>query len=103
MFWVAFSGLPRRLHDYPLIYLGWQSLSTVGHFISMIGVFCFYITLIESSFERKLHILNYNLIPRFYVNYSIYNYKLINNNYNLKNYNSFNLNKKAKNYIIKHI
>lgn len=103
MFWVAFSGLPRRLHDYPLIYLGWQSLSTVGHFISMIGVFCFYITLIESSFERKLHILNYNLIPRFYVNYSIYNYKLINNNYNLKNYNSFNLNKKAKNYIVKNI
>ena len=100
MFWVAFSGLPRRLHDYPLIYLGWQSLSTVGHFISMIGVFCFYITLIESSFERKLNIVTYNLIPRFYNNFSIYNYKLINNISNLKNYNSFNTNKKIKKYII---
>jgi len=103
MFWVAFSGLPRRLHDYPLIYLGWQSLSTVGHFISMIGVFCFYITLIESSFERKLHILTYNLIPRFYNNISIFKYKLINNTYNFKNYNSYNLNKKSKQYIVKYI
>jgi len=103
MFWVAFSGLPRRLHDYPLIYLGWQSLSTVGHFISMIGVMSFYITLIESSFERKLNVLTYNLIPRFYVNFSIFNFKLISNNYNLKNYNSYNLTKKTKNYIIKNI
>ena len=66
MFWVAFSGLPRRLHDFPLMYLGWQSLSTVGHFISMIGVFCFYVTLLESNFERKLITLTYNLVPRLY-------------------------------------
>lgn len=66
MFWVAFSGLPRRLHDFPLMYLGWQSLSTVGHFISMIGVFCFYVTLLESNFERKLTTLTYNLVPRLY-------------------------------------
>jgi cytochrome c oxidase subunit 1 len=42
MFWVAFSGLPRRLHDFPLMYLGWQSLSTAGHFVTMLGVFFFY-------------------------------------------------------------
>lgn len=66
LFWVAFSGLPRRLHDFPLMYLGWQSMATVGHFISMLGVFCFYATLLESTFERKLIPLTFNLVPRFY-------------------------------------
>lgn len=84
MFWVAFSGLPRRLHDFPLIYLGWQSMSTVGHFISMIGVFCFYTTLLESSFERKLIPLTHNLVPRFYVDNTVIYLKNINVKLNKK-------------------
>ena len=70
LFWVAYSGLPRRLHDFPLMYLGWQSMATSGHFITMLGVFSFYTTLIESNFDKKLSILSHNLTPRFY-NYSI--------------------------------
>lgn len=84
MFWVAFSGLPRRLHDFPLIYLGWQSMSTVGHFISMIGVFCFYTTLLESSFERKLTPVTINLVPRFYVDSTFIYLKTINIKLNKK-------------------
>ena len=84
MFWVAFSGLPRRLHDFPLMYLGWQSMSTVGHFTSMIGVFCFYITLLESNFERKLVVLTHNLVPRMYNDYSYLYLKKINMNLNKK-------------------
>ena len=42
MFWVSFSGLPRRLHDFPAIYMGWQSMSTVGHFLTMLGVVYFF-------------------------------------------------------------
>ena len=84
MFWVAFSGLPRRLHDFPLIYLGWQSMSTVGHFISMIGVFCFYTTLLESSFERKLTPVTINLVPRFYVDSTFLYLKTINTKLNKK-------------------
>ncbi len=84
MFWVAFSGLPRRLHDFPLIYLGWQSMSTVGHFISMIGVFCFYSTLLESSFERKLTPLTHNLVPRLYVDTTVLYLKNINIKLNMK-------------------
>ena len=66
MFWVAFSGLPRRVHDFPLMFIGWQSLSTSGHFITMIGVFAFYTTLFESTFDKKISTVSYNLIPRFY-------------------------------------
>lgn len=66
MFWIAFSGLPRRLHDFPLMYIGWQSVSTAGHFVTMIGVFAFYTTLFESTFDKKLSAISHNLVPRFY-------------------------------------
>lgn len=102
MFWVAFSGLPRRLHDFPLMYLGWQSMSTVGHFISMIGVFCFYITLLESSFERKLITVTYNLLPRMYHDVSYLHLKKINLVLNKKRQTSFPK-KKTRMYLIKHL
>ena len=99
MFWVAFSGLPRRLHDFPLIYLGWQSMSTVGHFVSMIGVFCFYTTLLESSFERKLTPVTINLVPRFYVDSTFAYLKNINIKLNKKKKKKTNLvNKKTRVY-----
>jgi heme/copper-type cytochrome/quinol oxidase subunit 1 len=91
LFWVAFSGLPRRLHDFPLMYLGWQSMATVGHFTSMIGVFCFYITLLESSFERKLVALTHNLLPRMYNDISYLYLKKITLILNKKKQTSFPL------------
>lgn len=77
MFWVAFSGLPRRLHDFPLMYLGWQSMSTVGHFVTMLGVFFFYTTLFESTLEKKITIITYNLLPRVYNEFSFLELKQI--------------------------
>lgn len=59
-------------------------MSTVGHFISMIGVFCFYTTLLESSFERKLIPLTHNLVPRFYVDNTVIYLKNINVKLNKK-------------------
>lgn len=102
LFWVAFSGLPRRLHDFPLIYLGWQSMATVGHFTSMIGVFCFYITLLESSFERKLTVLTHNLVPRMYNDTSYIFLKKINLNLNKKRQTLFPT-KKTRNYLLKYV
>lgn len=77
MFWVAFSGLPRRLHDFPLMYLGWQSMSTVGHFVTMLGVFFFYATLFESTIEKKITVIIYNLLPRVYNEFSFIELKQI--------------------------
>ena len=65
MFWVSFSGLPRRLHDFPAIYMGWQSMSTVGHFITMIGVLAFYLMILDSHLEKKLQTYLHTLTPRF--------------------------------------
>ena len=30
MFWLGFSGLPRRIHDYPVIFMGWQGMASTG-------------------------------------------------------------------------
>lgn len=60
-------------------------MSTVGHFTTMIGVFCFYATLLESSFEKKLTTYIYNLVPRFYNNSSYTCYKNINQILNISN------------------
>lgn len=64
LFWVSFSGLPRRLHDFPAIFTGWQSMATAGHLVTMTGVLFFYITLYDAHRERKLGVpLNF-MIPR---------------------------------------
>lgn len=102
LFWLAFSGLPRRLHDFPLMYLGWQSLATVGHLTTMIGVFCFYTALFESTLEKKLTIYLYNLVPRLYNDYSFFKLKLSNNIVNYTQLTVFPF-KKSRTIIFKNI
>lgn len=64
LFWLSFSGLPRRLHDFPAIYTGWQSMATAGHFITMTGVLFFYVMLYDSHIEKKVSIPINFMIPR---------------------------------------
>jgi len=45
--------MPRRVHDYPVIFTGWHSMSTAGHFITLMGCIFFYIMLLDSHIERK--------------------------------------------------
>jgi heme/copper-type cytochrome/quinol oxidase subunit 1 len=42
LFWVGYAGMPRRIHDYPSVFMGWQGMASVGHFITLIGVFFFF-------------------------------------------------------------
>ena len=77
LFWVSFSGLPRRLHDFPAVYMGWQSMATVGHLITMVGVLAFYSMLLDSHIERKISSFIISLIPRLNKRASYYLHKLI--------------------------
>ena len=98
LFWVSFSGLPRRLHDFPAVYMGWQSMATAGHFITLIGVSAFYITLIDSHFERKLTLFIHTLVPRLNKRVLYYIYKFIHFSQVQKTY-SFIPNKYSLKYI----
>ena len=42
LYWVGYNGLPRRYHDYPLVFVGWQGLATGGHIITLFSIFFFF-------------------------------------------------------------
>lgn len=65
LFWVGYNGLPRRYHDYPVIYLGWQGMASVGHLITIISIVFFFFMLGDSFLEKKIHIHTHLGLPRF--------------------------------------
>lgn len=76
LFWVSFSGLPRRLHDFPAVFSGWQSMATAGHFVTMVGVCCFYVMLFDAHRAGKTQITPTLLLPRFSKRVLYYIYKI---------------------------
>lgn len=76
MFWLGFSGLPRRVHDYPLVFIGWNSMISSGHLITMLGVLFFFVMLADSHFEKKLPIFSNLGIPRWHKRVLYYLFKI---------------------------
>lgn len=99
LFWIGYNGLPRRYHDYPLFYMGWHGLSTIGHFLVLISILFFFIGIMESFLEKKIHTHNTLGIPRFNkrinyylfkIRYNQYVVNINNNSLNLSGYSSIN-------------
>ena len=76
MFWLGFSGLPRRVHDYPVMFTGWQNMATIGHFITLTGIFFFFLMLFDSHYENKLNVPSTLGIPRWYKRIQYYLFKI---------------------------
>lgn len=53
-FYLGFSGMPRRIHDYPVVFMGWHSLSTAGHFVTLVGIIFFFLMILDSHIERRM-------------------------------------------------
>jgi len=84
MFWLGFSGLPRRIHDYPAIFVGWQSMATVGHFITLTGIIFFFFMLFDTVVERR-HVVSTTLgLPRWYKRAAYYIFKTASFGYSAK-------------------
>lgn len=98
IFWIGYNGCPRRYHDYPLVFSGWNSISTSGHMLSIISSFIFFFMIFDSflikqnSYQFNLYIprlnkrINYFLFKIFFIqivtkkvlinfNYLVYNLK----------------------------
>ena len=76
MFWLGFSGLPRRVHDYPVVFMGWQGMATSGHVITLVGIIFFFLMLIDSHVEKKVAIHKHLGIPRWHKRVQYYVYKI---------------------------
>ena len=87
LFYLGYNGCPRRYHDYPFVYLTWNSLSSFGHQLTLISVFIFSVTIYDSYIlKNNFHQFNFN-IPRWHKRINYYNYKII----FLKKYNKCNI------------
>ena len=68
--------MPRRIHDYPAVFTGWHSMSTAGHFITLVGVFFFYIMFLDSHIERKTATTHTLGLPRWHKRILYYLFKI---------------------------
>jgi len=76
LFWVGYAGLPRRVHDYPVVFMGWQGMASLGHFITLVSLVFFFIMLLDSHLEKKIMIYSTLGIPRWHKRISYYLFKI---------------------------
>jgi cytochrome c oxidase subunit 1 len=76
MFWVGSAGLPRRVHDYPVIFAGWQSMATAGHFTTLVGITFFFLMILDSHLEKRVGTTSTLGIPRWHKRVSYYLFKI---------------------------
>lgn len=78
LYWVGYNGLPRRYHDYPVMYMGWHGLSTAGHLLTMLSICFFFLGILESKFRKKGYISSTYGIPRYFKRVQYFLFKIIN-------------------------
>jgi len=76
MFYLGFSGLPRRIHDFPAVFVGWHGMATVGHFITLTGVLFFFLMMLDSHIERRVGTPSSLGIPRWHKRVLYYVFKI---------------------------
>lgn len=75
-FYLGFAGMPRRVHDYPVVFMGWHSMSTAGHFVTLVSVFFFFLMLLDSHIERRVSVLHSLGVPRWHKRINYYIFKI---------------------------
>jgi len=62
LYWVGYNGLPRRYHDYPIIFMGWHGMSSLGHLITLISIFFFLFYTFQNNYFNKLLKIRLNFL-----------------------------------------
>lgn len=76
LFWIGYNGLPRRYHDYPVNFMGWHGMSSIGHIITLMSIIFFFFMFADSSYERRAFISSILGVPRWHKRISYYLFKL---------------------------
>lgn len=97
MIWLGYSGMPRRVLDYPSVMGGWHSLSTSSHILSIAGILCFIFMLFDSLIKKKAYIIKTFGVGRYNTRLNFYLYECSRNSYWRKKYEVINKNKNYTN------
>ena len=100
MIWLGYSGMPRRVLDYPLALGGWHSLTTSAHIITISGILAFVIMLFDSLRKKKGYIVKTFGIGRYNTRLNFYLYQAIRNRYWLSKHLTL-LSLKSKSYLLR--
>ena len=76
MFWLGFSGMPRRIHDYPAVFMGWHSMASTGHMITLVGAIFFFLMVLDSHIEKRVVIYSTLGLPRWHKRVQYYLFKI---------------------------
>ncbi len=58
MHFIGIAGMPRRIPDYPDAYGAWNSIMTIGSFMTIISIFIFLYVVAHTVFNPKVLTLN---------------------------------------------
>nr|YP_007026844.1 cytochrome c oxidase subunit I [Metacrangonyx ilvanus]CCI69547.1 cytochrome oxidase subunit 1 [Metacrangonyx ilvanus] len=59
---LGLSGMPRRYSDYPDSFIGWNIVSSLGSYLSMISMMIFVVMLMESFISKRAVLFSLNMI-----------------------------------------
>jgi heme/copper-type cytochrome/quinol oxidase subunit 1 len=76
MFWLGYSGMPRRVLDYPAALGGWHSVASAGHLLSVAGMLAFFIMLFDSMRQGRAATRNSFGVSRFNTRLNFYSYEI---------------------------
>ncbi len=75
MFWMGYSGMPRRVLDYPAALGGWHSVASAGHLLSVAGMVAFFVMIFDSMRQGRAATRNSFGISRFNTRLNFYLYE----------------------------
>jgi len=78
MMWLGYSGMPRRVLDYPASMGGWHSVISAGHMLSVAGLMAFFIMIFDSLRQGRAVIRNTFGISRYNTRLNFYLYEIAN-------------------------
>lgn len=81
MIWLGFSGMPRRVLDYPSAFGGWHSVISAGHMLSVAGLMAFFIMIFDSLRQSRAVIRTTFGISRYNIRLSFYLFEIAKLNY----------------------
>ena len=55
---LGLQGMPRRIVDYPAAFYLWNHVSSIGYYITFVGLIVFLITLAEAAISRRKAVAN---------------------------------------------